>query len=323
MTKLLKRIDVPFRITVFFMVVTLGVFFIFFGAKAALAADLKSSSTIAGSVITVGDVFDGIEQDKADHILGPSPKPGQHITLNARTLTRIAMAMDLKWRASEITDHITLKRGATIIDQDMIIEAVKGSLGEKGLDGNFRLQLFTENPQMLLSPEVSGTIEIGSLEYSPTNNIFEAHIYAPSVKNAVSELVLSGKVQPMISVPVLSQTVRYGETISANDIHWIDLPDREVQHDIVLNTSEIIGMTPRRMVMAGKPIRDRDIELPKVVKRGDNVIILYELGALSLTAEGKALEDGAKDDVIRIVNTSSHRPIEAFVVGEGTVTVSQ
>jgi flagella basal body P-ring formation protein FlgA len=63
-------------------------------AKESFAANLRNIAVIEESVIRAGDVFEGL-QYKADTILGPAPQPGKDIVLNARTLLRIAVALDL------------------------------------------------------------------------------------------------------------------------------------------------------------------------------------------------------------------------------------
>ena len=80
------------------------------------------------------------------------------------------------------------------------------------------------------------------------------------------------------------------------------------------------GLTPRRMIAAGKPVKANDVQAPRIVARGEAVTLIYKAGALNLTARGKALEFGAKGDVIRVVNTQSNRSIDAIVTGDQEVT---
>ena len=40
-----------------------------------------------------------------------------------------------------------------------------------------------------------------------------------------------------------------------------------------------------------------------------------------LTAQGRALQNGSKGDVIRILNAKTHKMIDGVVVNSGTVTV--
>ena len=68
-------------------------------------------------------------------------------------------------------------------------------------------------------------------------------------------------------------------------------------------------------------MKENDVQAPQVVSRGELVVMTFQRGALTLTAQGKALENGAKGDVIRIVNANSSRTLEARVTGDGEVQV--
>jgi flagella basal body P-ring formation protein FlgA len=42
---------------------------------------------------------------------------------------------------------------------------------------------------------------------------------------------------------------------------------------------------------------------------------------MRLTAQGRALQDGAKGEVVRVVNTKSNTTVSGVVVADGKVTV--
>ena len=54
-----------------------------------------------------------------------------------------------------------------------------------------------------------------------------------------------------------------------------------------------------------------------VVHRGENVLIVYALPGIQLSARARALEDGAVGQDIRLVNLTSNRTIDATVTGPG------
>ncbi len=51
------------------------------------------------------------------------------------------------------------------------------------------------------------------------------------------------------------------------------------------------------------------------------VTMTLETGQMQLTAQGRALDNGAAGDVVRIMNTSSNQVIEGVVQGLRTVSV--
>lgn len=322
MNTLPQMIDFTFRVVVLILALTVGAMFILIGGRHALAATLKPTAIITGSVFTVGDIFGGLSQETAQRVLGPAPQPGQDMVLNARTLMRIAAALDLPWQPSNSMEQVTIRRAATLVSADEIRSAVSAGLKEKGLNENFEITFVSmANPQIILPHGEAAAVELASLNYDPQHGRFEAALAAPSKQNPMAELTVTGKVDRLVPVPVLKKTLASGEIINGHDIMWINMKSSALQHDIILDAEEIIGMTPRRVLDSGKPLRGLELERPQLVGRGDTITITYHDGPMILTAQGKAMQGGARGDMIRVVNTSSNRTVEAFVEGEYLVTV--
>lgn len=53
------------------------------------------------------------------------------------------------------------------------------------------------------------------------------------------------------------------------------------------------------------------------VRRGEMVVLVYQMPGMSLTMRARALEDGAVGQGVRLLNTSSNNTIEAVVTGPG------
>lgn len=293
--------------------------------QTASAVSLRHHSVVTGHTITLGDIFGGLEgaalKHKADRVIGASPRPGQDMVLNARTLMRIAMALDLPWRPTSAADQVVLRRAATLIDRDLIEERLRESLEDEGVEGNYNLIIPNEMSEVILPADMDKTIEITSMRYNPEYNRFEAELAAPSATNPVQKINVHGTVERLVDIPVLRSTLRAGDIIGQRDIDFISLPERRVKHNIILDPQDVIGLTPRRLVLADKPLKSDDLEAPRIVARGENVTMIFRQGPLLLTAQGKALEFGAKGDAIRVVNLSSSKTVEAIVSAEKEVTV--
>jgi flagella basal body P-ring formation protein FlgA len=55
------------------------------------------------------------------------------------------------------------------------------------------------------------------------------------------------------------------------------------------------------------------------VKKGNQVVILAQIGTLQVRMNGKALSNGAVGERIKVENNSSNRRIEATVIASGVV----
>ena len=289
-------------------------------AQNASAVSIKHNSMIENNVITLGDVFAGIDH-KADKVLGPAPRPGHDMTLNARTLMRIAVAMDLPWRPQSTADQVILSRAATVVGPVMIKDSLKDELRAQGLSGMFELAIVSGVNEIVLPYDEKQNVVVESLSFDGDKNNFNAIIVAPSKDNAIVREKISGKIERMSKVPVLLDALKNGSVISKSDLDYIPMPTRSLQHGMVLSESELIGYTPRRIVMPGKPIKASEIQAPQIVKRGELITMVFQHGPLSLTAQGKALESGAKGDVIRVVNASSSKTLQATVIADQEVSV--
>ncbi len=291
-------------------------------AHAVTAVSIKHNSLIENDVITLGDVFNGVNDEKAKKVLGPAPRPGHDMTLSPRTLLRIAIAMDLPWRPTSNADQVTLSSASTLISTDMIEQTLIAALQDKGLSGNYQLLLTAGNQDIVLPKNEQDTIEIEEIAFDTEKNRFDATIVAPSKENPIKRERVSGVIQYMAELPVLNTTIRNGQKISSADIDFISVRVDTLNAGYILDTDALIGMTPRRILAAGKPIRDNDIQAPQLIKRGDIVTMTFNSGTLALTAQGKAMENGARGDTIRVVNASSNKTLQATIVDAKEVSVT-
>src|SRR5690606_35175824 len=112
----LNRTDIAIAGKIALFALTLGacLFILVAGTQAALAASLKDVSIVKSDVITAGDLFEGAVKN-GDYVLGAAPMPGKDLVLNARTLYRIASALDIDWRPQSTAEQIVIRRSATVI----------------------------------------------------------------------------------------------------------------------------------------------------------------------------------------------------------------
>lgn len=287
--------------------------FVFFTTP-AYAVTLKHSAVLNGPTITLGDLFDGIEQEqKASKVLGAAPQPGQETVLNARTLLRIALATDLSWRPVSNTDRITVSRAATIIGKDLIEDAILEEFHDEGFEGTYEFIIPDDQTRIILPPNLPQTLEVREININPDSGQFKAAIVSPSRENPLHRLTVTGMYEKLLDIPVLSSTVTNGQIIRPDHLQTISVRERSLKHGTILSSEDLLGMTPRQMIRSGQPVKVSDIESPKVIERGDFVTIAFQQGPLSLTAQGKAMEHGAKGDMIRVLNISSNKTLEAVV----------
>lgn len=308
------------KVLIFTVFILISMAFLLASAKTALAANLKEMSIVTENTLKLGDIFDGLQKN-ADYVLGPAPQPGQDMVLNANTLYRIAVALDLPWRPASSAQQVVVRRAASIVPFERVEERLMDALIEEGVESNFDLKLYSQKEDIVLPHGNSETAELQSFSFNPQTDTFEAVVVAPSADKPLAQIPVSGKIERLIQVPVIRGALRNGDIIGETDIDWIEIPERKIQHDLIMKSDSLIGMTPRRSLLAGKPVLEGDLERPQIVARGEIVTVIYKDGPMRLSAKGKALQNGAKGDAIRISNINSNRTLQGFVTNTKEVTV--
>ena len=309
-----------FRTMTIGLAVTYGILYAFLNIKSAEAANLKPEAMISSHVVMVSDLFDDVPA-KQDAIVGNAPTPGQTVILNAKSLQRIANTYDVKWKSTGPTDQIVVRSIVQTIPSSDIVAAVKKDLIARGVSGKFDVTLNNVAPTITLPGNVETTVEVAQMSYTPGRDVFTAILAAPNAQHPVKTLSVSGLIEKTVQVPVLRDSASANDIISASDLEWIDVTARQMVNDTIVDADKLIGKTPVRMVMAGTPVRDRDVKSPQLVARGDEVVLQFRQSGLQLTAKGKAMQNGAEGEFIRVMNLSSNQSLRAEVTGSKIVVV--
>ncbi len=184
-----------------------------------------------------------------------------------------------------------------------------------------RLQMELDNRAVeLRAPQGAGGLAVENLYYSPVQGRFAAEIV---VTGSQVRLPVSGRAFGVVQIPVLSRRVLPGDIIGPGDVDWQDMRAVQTTSDTAASDAQLIGMTPKRGVSTNQPVRLRDLQSPRMVDKGAMVTITLQTPSMTLTTQGKALQDGGKGEVIRVVNTQSNRIVEATVAGPNVVAVAK
>ncbi|MCE9507272.1 MAG: flagellar basal body P-ring formation chaperone FlgA [Alphaproteobacteria bacterium] len=284
----------------------------------AFAAAPKADSTVTRDQITLGDVFDGI-RDNADYYLAPAPEMGKTVTLNAGDLLRISEAFNLGWTPGNGPRQVVIHRSANEIGRHEIEDALQKKLTETLKGQKLEAELFDSAASLQVPDPADKTLNVGNLSYNAARNEFRAEIStagAPELKKEVT-----GKVYFIHQVPVLREPLHQGDVISSGDIDYIDVRAADIAASVILEADKLVGQTPRRGLAAMKPVMAGDVRLPVLIKKGDLVTMLLKSDLINLTAQGRALDNGAAGDAIHVMNTTSKQVIDAVVAGPQTVNI--
>ncbi len=281
---------------------------------------LKEKVVIDGSVVLLGDLFDGLGANGATPV-ARAPAPGTRVAVNARWLLAVARAYGIGWRPGSRLDSTVIERASIVIETQRIEAATIGALRQRGIDG--RLSLVLDNPvtRIHLPTDAEPSLLVAGLNHNPETGRFTAHLIAPAEGTPLVRITISGRAIEMIEIPVLRRRMLPGEVIGERDIAWQDARADRISRNVVRDPVNLVGKSPRRPIRAEKPVLGSELRQPVLVSKNSLVTIRLQTARMVLTARGRAMEPGAKGDVIRVVNTKSNQIISASVTASGTVEV--
>lgn len=302
------------------IIAAIGVIMLLSTSMNAHAAGIKEHNVITADTITLGDIFYGLERNE-DRVLGNAPQPGKDMILNARTLLKIAIALDVPWRPTNTTDQVVLKRDATVIEYPKIKEAIQTALYDQGIHGDYEFSIPAHNRQIILPSDHDATVSVVDINADTNKKTFQITLAAPSADNPIKQISIKGKMHAVIHVPVLMENINHGRIIKRSDIDTLPIKEQNFVQGMVVDEEELIGMTARRLLVAGRVIKSTEIEAPQIVSRGELVTLSLNHGLMNLATKVKALQSGAKGDLIRVVNIASNQTLQAIITGENAVSV--
>lgn len=122
-------------------------------------------------------------------------------------------------------------------------------------------------------------------------------------------------------VPVLTRPLARRSIVSAGDIKLVMQPVESVSNGLIFDPEQIIGMELVRSLDEGSTIRVNQLRPPKVIKRGQEVMLISSLNGLEVRIKGKAMRDAASGERVTVTNLSSGKKIEGIARSDGTVSV--
>lgn len=136
---------------------------------------------------------------------------------------------------------------------------------------------------------------------------------------ALPLLLLAGAPAMAEDVWVAARALVPGDILGDDDVTARPLP--RPRSDTVAATNDLVGMEVRRRVAAGMPLTTRDVGARSLVKANATVTVIWNVGTLSLSMQGRALQAGALGEEIRVLNTTTSRTVRGTVLASGQVEV--
>jgi flagella basal body P-ring formation protein FlgA len=216
---------------------------------------------------------------------------------------------------------VLLERAGRTLDQNDILPPLRRALALEGVRGTDEIDLGSRTVTISLPLDAPADVEIRHVNVDRVQGRFTATVVAGGAHQGAQRLTLHGRVFATARLPVLRRAVNGGETVRAGDVEFAHVREDANRRDLISDPQRLIGQTARVRLREREPVRESDVRAPTLVTRNASVTIVLQAVNLQLSSQGRAVEDGARGDTIRVVNVQSHRTIEATVIGPDTVAV--
>ncbi len=185
--------------------------------------------------------------------------------------------------------------------------------------GDFDVVL--DNPRLTDINE-NQTVVIKHLTINDDKQRFSAQVTIEENSKPLKQLPVSGRIQILMPVPVLTRPMGLTESIQEADIHWENLPINRVNPTMITSVQDLIGKTPlNRILQPGQPIHRYDVRFPVIVRRNSRVTVVYQTENMRLSRHAEAQQDGAKGETIRLIIPENKKVITGKIVGPNQVEI--
>ena len=97
---------------------------------------------------------------------------------------------------------------------------------------------------------------------------------------------------------------------------------KSIGNGLFKKKENLVGRRLKTNVSVGYPLRSRHLEPDWVIINGDEIEILQSGSTITVSARGKALQNGQKGEKIKVRNLSSNKNLVAWVINEKKVTIN-
>lgn len=283
-------------------------------AVAHAAVMLNPNVTVTGGIIRLGDLFANAGAHAKDPV-ADAPALGMRATYSAAWLGAVAQEHKLAWRPASDFDQASVIRAGRYIDGDTIAHRLLEAMAPSVAGGDAEVRLDNPSLRLFVPAEADDNMAVDGLNLDGRSGRFSAFVSAPPGAADAQRLRVSGRLIIEIAVAVPSHAIAANDVLTATDIERIKLPRERLALDTITDASQLIGKSAVHVLRADQPVRAGDVQDPIIVHKGDLVTIELRTPTMELSAQGKALENGAAGNSIRVTNTRSNRAIDVTVTG--------
>ena len=289
----------------------------------SLNINVRSISIVSNRTVTLSDIANiyGDDDEMVKNIsrleIASAPSLGKSSTINKEVVkTRINEYLP-KDNTVEILfpDNINVVRKSDLLIKSEIETFLTNFIYEQLPFERDSIKIQNTNiPETIEIPRGNVDLKILPRKYStfigPTTIPLNIYINNELFKT----LYINCNISVYQKIPISTRQIQRGEIIQISDIKFVEKDLALLPQSTLLSQEEVIGMQALRHFPSDSFFLGNQLSKPPLIKKRQPVIIEIEGKNFRITAKGQSLEDGAKGDIIKVVNMTSQKEIFAQVI---------
>lgn len=201
-----------------------------------------------------------------------------------------------------------------------LVKAIKKEFVEQGIANVVELEIFGGKTEFETTDD-NVKILISNLKTDIDSNKFTstAEIFADG--NLIEKTELLGRFFIMKEVYLPARDIAKGEIVKSEDLKSSWIRENRIKNDVVAEADNIIGKQTVRLLKTDKVITVRDLRDEVIVKKGQEVTVIYKNKGLQITSKMEATEDAGKGKFIKLINPKSNKDVVAKVIDKNTAEI--
>jgi flagella basal body P-ring formation protein FlgA len=283
----------------------------------AQTPSLRPTVLVSSDVVRIGDLVADVESEKADIAVFRAPDLGETGSVQVAAVIK-ALRPYVIIDAGDFAE-VSVTRASRMIGATETKRRIAELAAERlRISDPKTIAVTLDTPAPTLHLDITdGPLMPVRMNFDPRGGRFDV-----TFQSGDSHVRLTGSAVESYDAVVLTRPVARGDVLRASDVVVERRPKAQLQADTVRDPAAAIGMASQQPLRAGQTIRPTDLTRPLLVKRGEPVMVRYEVPGIVLTARGKAEEDGSLGDTINVQNVQSKRLIQGVITGPGQLTVN-
>lgn len=136
------------------------------------------------------------------------------------------------------------------------------------------------------------------------------------------KIYLQASIEAYTMVVTAKINLNRNAIIQAQDLELQKQDVSQAHSGYYVDKDHVAGKTLKRSLHAGELIEPRMLTKTKLVKRGQIVTLVAETNGITVRMSGKAMNDAARGEQVRVKNGSSQRIVEGIAIDSGIVKIT-